>query len=97
MGWKLPTLAAVLWVVALGMWATVATGPVDGPWGGAAGSVLTVIAGVVTTYIPSFRDEFRRRVEERGQAHAALRRASELPVTGGPAGCWTRAGASSAL
>ena len=54
--------------------------------GAAAGSVLTLIAGVVTAYIPSFRDEYRRRAAEREQAHAALRRVSELPVTGGPAG-----------
>lgn len=48
MGWKLPTLAAVLWVMALGLWAAVAAGPVGGPWGEAAGSVLTLLAGVVT-------------------------------------------------
>jgi tetratricopeptide (TPR) repeat protein len=85
-GWRLPTLAALLWVVALGMWAAVATGPAGGPWGAAAGSVLTLLAGVVTTYIPSFRDEYRRRAAEREQAREALRQATELPVTGSPAG-----------
>jgi tetratricopeptide (TPR) repeat protein len=84
-GWKLPTLAAVLWVVALGVWAGVAAGPIGGPWGAVAGSVLTVLAGVVTAYIPSFRDEFRRRAAEQAQAREALRRAGELPG-GGPAG-----------
>jgi tetratricopeptide (TPR) repeat protein len=85
-GWRLPTLAAVLWVVALGMWAAVATGPAGGPWGAAAGSVLTLLAGVVTAYIPSIRDEYRRRAAEREQAREALRQATELPVTGSPAG-----------
>ena len=85
MGWKLPTLAAVLWVVALGVWAGVAAGPVGGPWGAVAGSVLTVAAGVVTAYVPSFRDESRRRAAEQAQAREALRSAGELPG-GGPAG-----------
>jgi tetratricopeptide (TPR) repeat protein len=84
-GWKLPTLVAVLWVVALGVWAGVAAGPIGGPWGAVAGSVLTVLAGVVTAYIPSFRDEFRRRAAGQAQAKEALRQAGELPG-GGPAG-----------
>lgn len=83
-GWKLPTLAAALWVVALGVWAGVAAGPIGGPWGAVAGSVLTVLAGVVTAYMPSFRDEFRQRAAEHAKAQEALRRASELPA-GGPA------------
>jgi Tetratricopeptide repeat len=91
-GWKLPTLAAVLWAVALGVWAGVAAGPIGGAWGAVAGSVLTVLAGVVTAYVPSFREEFRRRAAERAQAREALLRAGELPVRagelpgGGPAG-----------
>ena len=85
MGWKLPTLAAVLWVVALGFWAGVATGPIGGPWGEVAGSVLTVLAGVVTAYVPSFREEYRRRAADRADARETLRRAGELPG-GGPAG-----------
>src|ERR1700678_305493 len=85
-GWKLPTLGAVLWVVALGVWAAAAAGPVGGPWGAAAGSVLTLLAGVVTAYLPSIRDEGGRGRAEREHAHAALRGASELPVTESRAG-----------
>jgi hypothetical protein len=58
-GWKLPTLAAVLWAVALGVWAGVAAGPIGGAWGAVAGSVLTVLAGVVTGM-------FRRSVRSSG-------------------------------
>ena len=43
----------MLWVVALGVWAGVSAGPIGGPWGVVAGSVLTVLAGVVTAYVPS--------------------------------------------
>ena len=85
MGWKLPTLMAVLWVVALGVWAGVAAGSIGGPWGAVAGSVLTVLAGVVTAYVPSFRDEVGRRAAERVQAQKALHLIGELPG-GGPAG-----------
>lgn len=86
-GWKLPTLVAVLWAVALGVWAAVAAGPIGGPWGAVAGPVLTVLAGVVTGFIPSFRDDARCRAAGRADAREALRRASELPLPGGgPAG-----------
>ena len=33
MGWKMPTLAAVLGVIALTVWAGVAAGLIGGPWG----------------------------------------------------------------
>jgi tetratricopeptide (TPR) repeat protein len=84
-GWKLPTLAALLWAVALGVWGAVAAGSIGGPLRALVGSVLTVLAGVVTAYIPSIRDEARRRASDRGKAREALRRASELPREG-PAG-----------
>ena len=48
--------------------------------------MLTLLAGVVTAYIPSFRDEARRRTAEHVQAQEALRQTSELPANGGPAG-----------
>ena len=92
-GWKLATLAAVLWAVALGVWGTVAAGLVGGPWGPVCGSVLIVLAGVVTTYVPSFRDEARRQraeQEHRARDEAAAREkweAVDEPVAvGAPSG-----------
>jgi tetratricopeptide (TPR) repeat protein len=85
-GWKLPTLVALLWVVALGAWAGVVVGLISGPWGAVGGTVLTVLAGVVTAYVPSFRDQYRLREGERQRAREELRRIGELPVPGGPSG-----------
>ena len=62
----------------------VAAGLIGGPMGALVGSVLTVLAGVVTGYVPSFRDEDRQRVSGQAETRQALRRASELPW-GGPA------------
>ena len=93
MGWKLPTLVAVLWAVALGTWATVAAGPIGGPWGALAGSVLTVLAGVVTAYIPSLRDEARRRAAERVQAEKDAAAAQTVwDAAGEPMAAVTRQG-----
>ena len=85
MAWRLPTLVAVLWVIALGVWAGVAVGSIGGPWGAVVGSVLTVLAGVVTAYLPSLRDEGRRRAAENVQAREALRKVGEFSASG-PAG-----------
>ncbi len=86
MRWKPPTIVALLWVLALGLLGTVITATVAGPRGLIAGSALTLLAGVVTGYIPSFRDDYRQRVAEREQARGELRQAGELPVSDGPAG-----------
>ena len=52
-GWRPPTLAAVLWVVALGMWAAVMLPDRPAARGArSAGSVLTLLAGVVTALYP---------------------------------------------
>ena len=75
----------MLWVIVLGVWAGVFVGSIGGPGGAVAGSVLTVLAGVVTAYLPSLRDESRRRAAENVQAQEALRQAGEL-ATSGPAG-----------
>ena len=45
-GWKMATLAAVLGVVALTVWAAVAAGAVKGPGGVVAGAVLTALAAL---------------------------------------------------
>ena len=44
MGWKMATLAAVLGVIALTVWAAVAAGLVKGPGGVLVGAVLTALA-----------------------------------------------------
>jgi tetratricopeptide (TPR) repeat protein len=85
-GWKTATLAAVLGVVALTVWAAVAAGAVKGPGGVVAGAVLTALAGVSAGYVPLIRDAFKRVRSERAQLDAkeaadreALRLTSELP------------------
>jgi hypothetical protein len=44
MGWRMATLAAVLGVIALTVWAAVAAGVVKGPTGVLAGAVLTALS-----------------------------------------------------
>jgi hypothetical protein len=92
-GWKTPTLAAVLWVVALTVWATVAAGVIKGPLGLLIGAVLTALAAVTAGYVPGIREAVLRRRAQLAQLEAnvasareALRRASELPG-GGQRGC----------
>ena len=92
MAWKMATLAAVLGVIALTVWAAVATGVIAGPWGVLSGAVLTALAGVAAGYVPGIRDTvLRRRAElarleaEKAANREALRRAGELPGEG-PAG-----------
>ena len=70
-------------------------------WGAVAGSVLTVLASVVTAYVPSFRDEARRRSAEKcvqaereaAAAGTAWEAVGEPAVGGAPAGPsgWLRA------
>jgi hypothetical protein len=89
---KMATLAAVLGVVALTVWAAAASGVVRGPAGVVAGAVLTALAAVAAGYVPGIRDALRRPRAERERLEAeeaadqeALRGSSELPG-GGPAG-----------
>jgi hypothetical protein len=91
-GWKTATLAAVLAVIALTVWAAVAAGVVKGPTGVVAGAVLTALAAVVAGYVPGIREAVLHRRAEAARLEAdeaadqeALRRAGELPGSG-PAG-----------
>jgi hypothetical protein len=91
-GWKSTTLAAVLWVVALTVWAAVAAGGVKGPTGVLAGAVLTALASVAAGYVPGIRDTVLRRRAARTQLETdaaadreVLSLISELPGMG-PAG-----------
>jgi tetratricopeptide (TPR) repeat protein len=71
MGWKFPALVATLWAVALAVWGAAAASLVSGPEGTLIGAALTTLAGVVTAFfIPSLRDEYRRRIEERKRREA---------------------------
>ena len=92
MGWKLATLAATLWVIALTVWAAVIAGVIHGPTGVVAGAVLTALASVAGGFVPGVRDSVlrRRTALERLEAEEAadqeaVRQTSELPGTG-PAG-----------
>lgn len=85
-GWKLPTLAVVLWVVALTLWANIAAGVIKGPWGLLVGAMCTALAAVTAGYVPGIRDAVLRRRSEQARleqdeaaAGEALRRAGELP------------------
>jgi hypothetical protein len=84
-GWKMATLAAVLAVIALTVWAAVADGVIGGPWGVLAGAVLTALAGVAAGFVPGIRDAVLRRRTEESADLDALRRAGELAGEG-PAG-----------
>ena len=91
-GWKIATLALVLWVVTLTVWATVAAGVITGPWGPLTGAALTALATVAAGYVPVIRDGVLRRRAELTRQHEAaaaareeLRRAGEL-ASDGPAG-----------
>jgi tetratricopeptide (TPR) repeat protein len=92
MGWKMATFAAVLWVIALTVWAAVAAGVVKGPAGVVTGATLTALAAVAAGYVPGIRDVVLRRRAELARLEAeeaadqeALRQARELPGFG-PAG-----------
>jgi tetratricopeptide (TPR) repeat protein len=80
------TLAAVLGVIALTVWASVAAGVIEGPGGVVAGAALTALAAVAAGYVPGIRDVVLRRHAELAGLEAeeaagqeALRRAGELP------------------
>ena len=64
MGWKLPTLAAVLWVIALTV-VSVALGLViAGPYGTLIGAIPLALGTVLAGYVPVIREAARRRREE---------------------------------
>jgi tetratricopeptide (TPR) repeat protein len=89
---KWATLTAVLGIIALTIWAAVASAVFKDPLGLLAGATLTALASVAAGYVPGITDAVRRRHAELARLEAeetanqeALRRASELPPTG-PAG-----------
>jgi hypothetical protein len=80
------TLTAVLGVIALTVWASVATGTFHGPWAVLAGAVLTALAAVAAGYVPLIRDgvlrrrgELERLEAEEAADQLALHQAGELP------------------
>ncbi len=84
-GWKLPALAAVLWLLALTAWAMAAAGVIKGPWGLATGAVCTALASVVTASILSSRNARRRRAartrkEQAVETDEATHQATEQPT-----------------
>jgi hypothetical protein len=91
-GWKTPTLVAVLCVFALTVWATAADA-ISWPWGLLVVAICTTLVGVTSGYIPSIRESVLRRHRELKAARAAWDAVGEpvakgLPVS--PAG-WLRA------
>ena len=55
MDWKFPSLALLLWAIALTLWTTVFTGDISGPWGKLAAATCSVLAATAVGFIPEVR------------------------------------------
>jgi len=63
-GWKLPALAVVLWVIALTMVGVVVGQVIGGPEGAVIGAIPGALAAVLAGFVPAIVDTARRRREE---------------------------------
>jgi hypothetical protein len=64
MGWKLPTLAAVLWVIALTVLSVMLGVVIAGPYGTLIGAVPLALGSVLAGYVPAIKEVAYRRHEE---------------------------------
>ena len=76
MGWKLPTLAAVLWVVALTVVSVSLGLVIAGPEGTLFGAIPLALGTVLAGYVPVIRD----RLRERESAQQSWRGTVEQPL-----------------
>ena len=74
MGWKLPTLTAVLWVIALTVLSVALGVLIAGPLGVVIGAIPLALGTVVAGFVPAIRDAALRRRAEQRAAEAALER-----------------------
>jgi tetratricopeptide (TPR) repeat protein len=72
--WKIPTLAATLWVIALTVLSVAVGVLVAGPIGVLIGAIPLALGTVLAGYLPSIRDAALRRREERQAAETAHER-----------------------
>ena len=63
-GWKLPALAVVLWVVALTVVGVAAGQVIGGPEGALIGAIPGALAAVLAGFVPTIVDTARRHREE---------------------------------
>jgi hypothetical protein len=63
-GWKLPALAVVLWVIALTMVGVVVGQVIGGPEGALIGAIPGALAAVLAGFVPTIVDTARRHREE---------------------------------
>jgi hypothetical protein len=76
-GWKLPTLAAVLWVIALTMVSMAVGALVAGPEGALFGAIPLALGAVLAGYVPGIRDAALRRRDEQARLDREARAAQE--------------------
>ena len=67
MGWKLPALAVMLWVIALTMVGVAVGQVIGGPEGALIGAIPGALAAVLAGFVPAIVDTARRRREEQAQ------------------------------
>jgi hypothetical protein len=79
-GWKLPTLAAVLWVIALTVTSAMLGLVIAGPYGTLVGAVPLALGSVLAGYVPVISEAARRRRMEGELANAKWDAVGE-PVT----------------
>jgi hypothetical protein len=64
MGWKLPTLAAVLWVIAFTVVSVMLGLVIAGPYGTLIGAIPLALGSVLAGYVPVIREAAHRRRED---------------------------------
>jgi hypothetical protein len=85
-GWKLPALAVVLWVIALTMAGIVVGQAIGGPEGALIGAVPGALAAVLAGFVPAIVDTARRRREElERRDHEAATARAKWDMIGEPA------------
>jgi hypothetical protein len=89
-GWKLPTLALALWVIALTVVGVALGVLLTGPEGALIGAIPLALGTVLAGYVPAIRDAADRRRKETAQREEAAATAQERwdavgePITGTP-------------
>jgi hypothetical protein len=76
-GWKLPTLALALWVVALTVVSVAVGALLTGPEGALIGAIPLALGTVLAGYVPAIRDAADRRRKELAQREQATATAQE--------------------
>ena len=70
-GWKLPTVAVILWVIALSALSAAMGALVAGPDGALIGAIPLALGSVLAGYVPGIREAALRRADEQAQLERA--------------------------